>query len=156
MQGTGRLAAFDPVAAEDLQPELAEAVRARASSPAPERPFAPDRWLDGPLLVCDLLGLCSALTLRELRQLLTDLGCPRTETEVKQLLFLLQSVDLIAMEPKGDQRFYVGIEDRQHFQFALRDKTFDTMRFRSDLLNYYDREDKKRIRVIRDVRGRSA
>jgi hypothetical protein len=156
MQGTGRQAAFDPVAAEDLQPELAEAVRARASSPTPERPFAHDRWLDGALLVCDLLGLCSALTLRELRQLLTDLGCPRSETEVKQLLFLLQSVDLIAMEPKGDQRFYVGIEDRQHLQFALRDKTFDTMRFRSDLLNYYDREDKKRIRVIRDVRGRSA
>ncbi len=156
MQGAGRLAAFDPAAAEDLQPELAEAVRARASKPTPERPFNHDRWLDGALLVCDLLGLCSALTLRELRRLLTGLGCTRSETEVKQLLFLLQSVGLIAMEPKGDQRFYVGIEDRQHLQFSLRDKTFDTMRFRSDLLSYYDREDKKRIRVIRDVRGRSA
>ena len=142
-QGAGRLAVFDPTAAEELQPELAQAVRARASSPTPERP-----------LVCDLLGLCSALTLRELRQLLGDLGCPRTETEVKQLLFLLQSLGLIAMEPKGDQRFYVGVEDRQHLQFALKDKHFDAMRFRSDLLTFYEREDKKRFRVIKDVRGR--
>lgn len=153
-QGAGRHAVFDASAAEELQPELAQAVRARASSPTPERPFDPSRWLDGALLVCDLLGLCSALTLRELRQLLIELGCSRTETEVKQLLFLLQSLGLIAMEPKGDQRFYIGVEDRQHLQFALKDTHFDAMRFRSDLLTFYEREDKKRFRVIKDVRGR--
>jgi hypothetical protein len=154
-QSTNGLAAFDPVAAARLQPELAEAVRERAARPTAERPFNHDQWLDRALLVCDLLGLCSALTLRELRQLLADLGCTKSETEVKQLLFLLQRVGLIAMEPKGDQRFYVAIDDRQHLQFALRDKTFDIMRFRSDLLSHYDREDKKRIRVIRDVRSRN-
>ena len=156
MLGTGRLAAFDPAAAEQLQPELAEAVRNRAANPTPERTFDPKVWLDGALLVCDLLGLCSALTLRELRQLLGDLGCARTETEVKQLVFLLQRVSLIAMEPKGDQRFYVGIEDKQHVHFALRDRTFDPMRFRSDLLAHYEKEDRKRFRAIQDVRRRNA
>lgn len=156
MQGTGRLAAFDPSAAEQLQPELAEAIRTRAAYPTPERIFDPKSWLDGALLVCDLLGLCSALTLRELRQLLVELGCIRTETEVKQLVFLLQRVGLIAMEPKGDQRFYVGIEDRQYVHFALRDKTFDDMRFRSDLLAHYEKDDKKRFRAIQDVRRRNA
>lgn len=156
MQGNGGLATFDPEAAEQLQPELAEAIRARAANPTPERNFDPQSWLDGALLVCDLLGLCAALTLRELRQLLNDLGCIRTETDVRQLVFLLQRVGLIAMEPKGDQRFYVGIEDKQHVQFALRDKTFDVMRFRSDLLAHYEREDKKRFRAIQDVRRRNA
>lgn len=156
MLGSGRLAAFDPAAAEQLQPELAEAVRNRAANPTPERNFDPRIWLDGALLVCDMLGLCSALTLRELRQLLGDLGCTRTETEVKQLVFLLQRVGLIAMEPKGDQRFYVGIEDKQHVHFALRDRTFDAMRFRSDLLAHYEKEDRKRFRAILDVRRRNA
>ena len=156
VHGTGRRATFDPAAAEQLQPELADAVRARASKPTPERVFDSRNWLDGALLVCDLLGLCSALTLRELRQMLSEMGCVRTETEVKQLVFLLQRVDLIAMEPKGDQRFYVGIDEREHVHFALRDKTFDAMRFRSDLLAHYEKEDKKRFRAIQDVRRRNA
>lgn len=156
MLGSGRSASFDPSAAELLQPELAEAVRIRASKAAPERIFDPKVWLDGALLVCDLLGLCSALTLRELRQLLDDLGCARTETEVKQLVFLLHRVSLIAMEPKGDQRFYVGIEDKQYIRFALRDRTFDPMRFRADLLALYEKDDKKRFRAIQDVRRRNA
>jgi hypothetical protein len=109
MEGRGRLTRFDPDAAEQLQPELAEAVRARASKPTSERIFDPKIWLDGALLVCDLLSLCSALTLRELRDLLNELGCRRTEAEVKQIVFLLLRDDLIAMEPKGDQRFYISI-----------------------------------------------
>lgn len=156
MQGKGRAATFDPSAAAELQPDLAHAVRSRAENPTPERGFEPKNWLDGALLVCDLLDLCSALTVRELRQLLDGLGCTRTETEVKQLVFLLQRVGLIAMEPKGDQRFYVGIADRQYVQFSLRDKTFDSLRFRSDLLAYYEKEDKRRFRAIQDARRRYA
>lgn len=156
IQGSSRLAAFDPAAAEQLQPDLAGAVRNRAANPTPERNFDPKIWLDGALLVCDLLGLCSALTLRELRQLLAELGCTRDESEVKQLVFLLQRVGLITMEPKGDQRFYIGIEDKQHIHFALRDRTFDAMRFRSDLLAHYEKEDKKRFRAIQEVRRRNA
>ena len=154
MQGTGRFAVFDPAAAEQLQPELAEAVRVRAAKPTPERVFKPTNWLDGALLVCDLLGLCSALTLREIRQLLDQLGCARTESDVRQLVFLLQRVGLIAMEPKGDQRFYVSIEDKQYLHLAFRDKTFDAMRFRSDLITHYEKDDKKRFRAIQEVRKR--
>ena len=155
-QGKGKHATFDAAVAERLQPELADAVRARAANPTPERAFAPSNWLDGALLSCDLLGLCAALTLRELRQLLEDLGCERSESEVKQLLFLLQRVGLIAMEPKGDQRFYVGVSDKQHVHLALRDKRFDAMRFRSDLLAHYEKEDKRRFRAVQEVRRRHA
>lgn len=60
------------------------------------------------------------------------------------------------MEPKGDQRFYVNIEQKDYFQFHLRDKSFDAMRFRSNLLSHYEKSDKKRFRVIQDVRKRYA
>lgn len=155
-KGVGRQAVFDSSAAVNLQPDLADAIRERADKPTPEKLFDRNNWLDIALLVCDLLGYCSALTLRELRQLLLDLGCPRSEADVKQLLFLLQRVRLIAMEPKGDQRFYVNIEQKEYLQFHLRDKSFDAMRFRSKLLSHYERTDKKRFRVIQDVRKRYA
>lgn len=156
LSGNGRLATFDSSLAAELQPELADAVRSRAIKPIPERNFKSDNWLDGALLICDLLSLCSALTLRELRQLLIALGCDRTESDVKQLLFILQRVGLLAMEPKGNQRFYVGIDPREHLQFAYRDEHFDAMRFRSDLLRHYEKEDKKRFRAIQEVRRRYA
>lgn len=156
ISGNGGRAKFDPKAATELQPELVEAVRARAGKPAPERSFNPKNWLDGALLACDLLGLCSALTLRELRNLLVAMGCDRTESEVKQLVFLLERVGLLAMEPKGDQRFYVGIDNREHVRFSFRDEHFDALRFRSDLLSHYEKEDKKRFRAIQEVRRRHA
>jgi hypothetical protein len=146
---------FDPKAATALQPELVEAVRKRAMKSTPERDFNAANWLDGALLACDLLGLCSALTLRELRTLMTEMGCARTDTEVRQMLFLLERVGFIAMEPKGDQRFYVGIDTREHLRFSFRDERFDAMRFRSDLLSQYEKEDKKRFRAIQEVRRRN-
>lgn len=152
----GRGGVFDPVAAEQLQPELAEAIKLRAGKPTPERNFDPDTWLDSALLACDLLGLCSALTIRELRQLLVGLGCNRSESEVKQIVFLLERVGLLTMEPKGDQRFYISTTEREHLKFGFKDENFDIMRFRSDLLANYAAEDKKRFRAIQDVRSRHA
>ncbi|NMM78887.1 retron St85 family effector protein [Acidovorax sp. SRB_24] len=154
-QGRGA-GVFDPAAAEQLQPELAEAIKLRAGKPTPERNFDPKNWLDSALLTCDLLGLCSALTIRELRQLLVGLGCNRSESEVKQIVFLLERVGLLTMEPKGDQRFYISITEREHVKFTFKDENFDIMRFRSDLLANYAAEDKKRFRAIQDVRSRYA
>ena len=89
MIGVDRQAKFDPSAAQELQPELAEAVLNRARRPAPEHTFKPTSWLDTALLICDFLSLCSALTLREMRGILERLGQVKTESELKQFLFIL-------------------------------------------------------------------
>lgn len=149
-------AKFDPRAAQELQPDLAEAVLNRARKPAPEHNFRPTSWLDTALLICDLLSLCSALTLREMRGILDQLGHPKIESELKQYLFLLEKVRLIAVEPKGDQRFYVGIEDRQFYRFHLREGAVDFSRFRSNQLADYAQNDKKRFKAIQEVRRRHA
>jgi hypothetical protein len=147
---------FDPKTAQELQPELAEAVLKRAKKPEPEHKFRPESWLDTALLICDLLNLCSALTLREMRDILKQLGHPKNESELKQYLFLLEKVDLIAVEPKGDQRFYVGIEERQFYWFQLREGTVDFSRFRVDQTADYKQNDKKRFSAIQEVRKRHA
>ncbi|WP_093197600.1 retron St85 family effector protein [Variovorax sp. YR750] len=147
---------FDPKAAQELQPELAEAILKRAKKPAPEHAFRPTSWFDTALLICDLLSLCSALTLREIRGILEQLDHAKTESELKQYLFLLEKVELIAVEPKGDQRFYVGIEDRQFYWFHIREGTVDLSRFRVDQIADYAQNDKKRFRAIQEVRKRHA
>ncbi|WP_124461769.1 retron St85 family effector protein [Burkholderia cenocepacia] len=141
--------------AEDLQAEVAEAVRSRLSKKKnTEKPFNRDQWLHFALLVCDLLDLYSALTVRELRTFLEDAGLQKSEHELKQALYLLERVRLIAMEPKGDQRFYVSIIGNQYLKLHIEDGFFDTARFRSDVLSRYNASDKKRFRAIQEVRGR--
>jgi len=147
---------FDPKAAQELQPELAESVLKRARKPASEHTFRPTSWLDTALLICDFLSLCSALTLREMRRILEQLGHSKTESELKQYLFLLEKVGLIAVEPKGDQRFYVGVEERQFYWFQMREGTVDFSRFRADQIADYTQNDKKRFRAIQEARKRYA
>ncbi|MFV3378720.1 hypothetical protein ACNE9Y_31910, partial [Pseudomonas sp. NY11226] len=120
-----------------------------------EKNLNPQGWLDVALLTCDLLSLCSALTLRELRHLLNGLGIGFSESDLKQMLFLLERVELLAMEPNGNQRFYISVEERQFVRLGIQDGPFDLMRFRTDLLSRYEKEDKKRFRAIQEVRRRN-
>jgi hypothetical protein len=147
---------FDSNTAEELQPELAEAILERVRKPTAERAFQPSSWLDNALLLCDFLNLYSALTLREIKSLFDGFEYMKQESELKQLLFILEKVELLAMEPNGNQRFYVSIEPKQFFRFHLRDNSFDLSRFRTDVLAHYERSDKKRFRAIQEVRRRYA
>lgn len=152
----GSRLSFDSTAATNLQPELADSIRERVKQPTPERAFKSTEWLDAALLICDLLGLCSALTLRELKGTLEALGCARTENQIKQLLFVLERVHLVTMEPKGDQRFYISRSEREFIKLSFTDASFDFNRFRIDLLEKYEKEDKKRFRAIQEARRRYA
>jgi len=151
----GPASKFDQQRVAEIQPELADAVRNRLAKAAPGRVFNQANWLDAALLAVDLLGLCSALTVGELRQLMGQLGCEKTQAELRQLLFLLERVKLLAMEPSGAQRFYVSVEERDFIRFGFRDQHFDAMRFRADALKRYALEDKKRFRAINEARGRN-
>ncbi|MFZ5621789.1 MAG: retron St85 family effector protein [Pseudomonadota bacterium] len=153
---SGRHTVFDPGAAEDLQPELAEAILRRASKATPERNFQAELWFDKTLLLCDLINLYSALTLREIHSQFEGFKCKVSEGEIKQILYILEKVGLIAMEPKGTQRFYVGVEPKQYLKFHLVDSSFDISRFRANLLAEYAASDKKRFKAIQEVRRRNA
>lgn len=147
---------FSSSAASELQPELASAVLIRAAKPTAERQFCAHSWLDTALLACDLVGLYSALTIREIRTLFEDLECKLKEHEVRQMLFILERVGLLAMEPNSSQRFYVSTDTRQFYAFHLKDSAFDLERFRADRLEEYRESDKKRFRAIQEVRRRHA
>ena len=143
---------FDHEAATNIQQELAEAVLDRTKKPTKERLYKKDSWLDNALLICDFLNLTAALTIRELRDLFRTFDTEKSEAELRQTLYLLEKVGLLKMEPKGDQRFYVGIEPRQFFSFSLLHGPFDLMRYRMDLMREYDKNDKRRYHAIQEAR----
>lgn len=147
---------FDPEAATNIQQELAEAILDRIKKPTKERLYKKDGWLDNALLICDFLNLTAALTIRELRDLFRSFDNEKSEAELRQTLYLLEKVGLLKMEPKGDQRFYVGIETRQFFSFNLRNGPFDLMRYRMDLMREYDKNDKRRFHAILEARKQHA
>lgn len=144
---------FSPAIAQELQAELAEAVMARAEKPTREHDFSSESWLDVALLLCEVLSLCSALTIREIKTAFDLMGIQRTEADLKQVLFTLEIVHLVAVEPKGDQRFYVSVDERAFLKLHTES---DSARFRSDQVARYRAEDKKRFNAIRDARARHA
>lgn len=143
---------FDPEAAVEIQQELAEAILERTKKTTKERIYKQERWLDNALLICDFLNITAALTIRELKELFRAFEIEKSESELRQTLYLLEKVGLLKMEPKGDQRFYVGIEPRQFFSFSLRNGPFDLMRYRMDLMRDYQRHDKRRLHAILEAR----
>jgi hypothetical protein len=147
---------FDADAASGMQQEMAEAIFDRIKKPTKERLYHKSGWLDNALLLCDFLNLTAALTIREIRDLFKLFECEKSEVELRQTLYLLEKVGLLTMEPKGDQRFYVGIESRQFFQFHLRDSHFDLVRYRSDILKDYAKSDKRRFHAILEARKKYA
>lgn len=144
---------FDPVAAEEIQEELAQAICERISRRDNEQSFNKDRWLHRALLLCDILNIYSALTIRELRDNLRALGLEISEGDIKQALYLLEQVDLITMEPSGSQRFYVTLSSHDHLIHPA-DNQVDLDRIRLNTLETYSSRDKKRFRAIQQVRKR--
>lgn len=147
---------FDPAAAILLQTEMVDAILERVCKTTPARIYEPSSWLDNALLLCDLINLNSALTIREIRDLFSTFGIERQENEVRQMLFILEKVQMIEMRPKGEQRFFVSVDSHQFLQFHHSEKYFDLDRFRSDLLAEYSKNDKKRFRVIQESRNTCA
>jgi hypothetical protein len=147
---------FDRDAAEQLQPELAEPITNRLKASKSEEPFDSSRWLHLALLTCDLLNLFSALTVRDVFNCLSKLGLPWLEPDIRQALFLMEKMNLLTMEPSGNQRYFVANDDRLFLKFHIESPTYDLSRFRNDVLDDYKKNDKKRFRAIQNVRKRAS
>lgn len=146
---------FDAIIAQEAIQDLSETIRQRASERQPERPFSREVWRDKALLVCDLLGLFSALTIHELQNALSSVGCAISEVELRQMLFILEKVRMVAMVKRSSQRFYVGMSEQQHILLRFKDGGFDPARFRVRQLEHYEQEEKRRFRAIQYARDKA-
>ena len=144
---------FDKAAAQNIASDLVEEIHARLKEVGKESFFQASEWLHSALLICDILNLMAALTIREIKDFLGKINIHKSEGEVRQIMFMLKLVGMITMEPKGSQRFYMAIKNEPFLHLHLSTPGFDLDRFRSDVLSAYFEEDKKRFKVIQSVRA---
>lgn len=110
-------------------------------------------WLHQALLMCEIIGLMSALTVTEIRDYLQVLGVDVALGQVRKTLFILEKMDLIAVAARSNQRFYVSTEDREFVRWKRRDEVLDKAKVRFNIIRYYEESDKKRFRALQHVRG---
>ena len=147
---------LDHHALADVPLELVASIKQRIKSDVPARAFDPKRWADVALMICELISLFSALTFKEIQAYIKNLSVNVADSQLHQYLYILERLEFIYMEPKGTQRFYVSRDERSFVSFDAKIKTFDLMRFRLEVIESYEREDKKRFRAIQEVRRRHA
>ncbi|MCK9189490.1 retron St85 family effector protein [Acidithiobacillus sp.] len=114
--------------------------------------FSCSRWLHQSLLVCDILNLYSALTLREVLSLLNGFCNGISESELKQTLRVLDLVDLVKIQPKGAQRFYISNTPDLFIEYNVLVELHDHNIFRATMLDLYRRDEKKRFLAIQEAR----
>lgn len=146
--------ALDQSAISEIQADLAASIRDRIKGAQPAKEFSPQSWRDSSLLTCELISVFSALTFKEIQRYLSEFDAKLTDPEMHQLLYILQRLDFIYMEPKGTQRFYISKDQRTFVNFDFLSERFDLLRFRQEVLNHYEKSDKKRHRAILEVRQR--
>lgn len=145
---------LDYPAIEEVQADLVASIQEKIRHPLPSRKFSPQSWRDCALLACELISIFSALTFKEIQSHLADFGAKKNDKQIHQLLYILIRLDFIYMEPKGTQRFYISRDVRSFVNLEFSAQDFDLMRFRQDVLEHYEKADKKRHRAILEVRRR--
>ena len=143
---------FDAKKLEEIQPELFEAVKERLPLANTDTPFDKNLWLHRALLVCELIWLMSALTITELVSFLGSLGIEVAQSDLKQTLFILEKMELVAVEARSTQRFYVSKINKSFIKWSPLGGVFDPSRYQLEVVRYYERDDKKRFRALQQSR----
>jgi len=130
-----------------LQPELVDALKERIPSSNPPEKFDRNIWRHKALLICELIWLMSALTISEIHEFCRLLGIDIDLREVKQILFILEKVDFINVVPRSTQRFYLCRNDKSFINWG-KNSDLDARRLQSDVISYYEHEDKRRFRAL--------
>ena len=145
---------IDQDALSDIQSDLVAAIRDRLKASVPTRPFNVASWPDVALLICEVVSIFLSLTFKEIQAYLRRLGVEVSDSKLHQFLYILEKLEFLFKEPKGTQRFYISRDERSFVSFEARSQQFDLMRFRLDVMEHYEKKEKKRFRAIQEVRRR--
>jgi len=144
---------YDGAAVAEMQGEIFESVSRRVSDLTRDSKFDPAIWLHVALLVCEVIGLFGALTIGEIKEFLERLGVRKTQAQVKKVLFMLELMEMLRVVARSSQRFYVSLIDRELVRWKVEQGVFDRGKIAYGVANFYEKTDKRRFRVIQEVRG---
>lgn len=101
-------------------------------------------------LVCALIDVCGALKLEEISFFLTTLGLTVSNSELKRILFCAEKVGWINLRKYGNTKYYfpnfhASVCD---FKYNARANHKDVVRWKVDLLKFWNDTDRSRSKLI--------
>ena len=94
----------------------------------------------------------SALTITEIKGYLDELELELSAQQLRQLLFMLEKMEMLSVESRSNQRFYVSRLDKNFIRWKSKEGVVDKGRFRFKILEHYEAKDKKRFRALQRAR----
>jgi hypothetical protein len=129
-----------------------EALEERLNKEKSEIVFDRSKWLHKALLICSLVRVMSALTLNEIALYIDIFGVVLSNDDLRQALFMLEKLGLVAIVARSRQRFYVSRGSVDYIKWGVRRDQLDLSRFEMDVVRHYEAADKKRFRAIQEAR----
>lgn len=132
--------------------ELLDELEDKIATSAPEVRFDGSRWLHKVLLICNLLWLMHALKLSEIEEYLDLFGAKMLPDELKQAMFMLDKIGLVAIAARGRDRFYIANDKSDFIRWGVRPTDLDLHRIQMEVARHYETSDKKRFRALQEAR----
>jgi hypothetical protein len=119
------------------------------------RQFSLVETRDRMLLIRDLITQMMGLKIREIQDYLLDVGVDVDTRRLRQYLYVLQTLNLIEMVPRGKDRYFVSKDSRRFIRLGTKDGLrIDDLRLQMEVAAYYKQHDISRFRAIAPILAR--
>jgi hypothetical protein len=132
--------------------EICDAIAEVLGANRVQRKFDTEAARDQMLLIRDVIAQLIGLKLHEIESCLRDMGVALEIRRLKQYLYVLKTLNLIDIVPRGKDRFYIAKDGRQFIRYGTKDGSrFDGLRLQAEVAAYYQQHDISRFKAIAPV-----
>lgn len=101
------------------------------------------------LFVCETMG---ASTSREIAVAFERMGQQVEESQLRRLLYVAKSIEWVSVHRRGSSRYYFNATSAKLAETSQR-KNFDLIRYKSDFIDFWEKNDRQRFLLIQELRG---
>jgi len=107
------------------------------------------------LFLCDIMELFLAVKLKEIQEYFEQMEIPITIDDLKKLLFILKTLELIKEFNYGNDLYYTRNIETPMIKYHFKDSdfSFSRVRIKSTVLEFYEACDLRRLRGLRKFRN---
>jgi hypothetical protein len=138
---------------DDCWEFIQEAVVQALHRPIPEAAFNPKNLAHRMMAVATTIDLSVAIKIGEIEEFIAAIGITESAKALRRILRTLEQIGLIESRTYGNERFYHALLSQPLMGFrlkgAIRDELFDSVRFKADVIAYYESNDARRAKAIK-------
>lgn len=149
----GRSIKLDINSLDDSLDEICTDIHEVLSAARVHRKFEANQPRDRMLLIRDVIDQLLGLKIHEIRDYLIEIGVTIEISRLKQFLFVLETLGLIEVVPRGKDRFFVSTDSRRFIRYGTKggQPKIDPLRLQSEVSAYYRKVDRSRFNALAPI-----